>query len=189
MESLREELALAEVELASERSSIGDAGAPGRTRRMSRMHLSDAFAASSSHACVPACMCTHQHTRAGAHALPQLTPTPCNLTRLAFAAAWQLARQATEVDELTAAVDKAAAAAAAAGSSSAGGRDISDVDAELAVLEGQQRQVEGTRDELLRRQGRIKVRRRCAGVATFDDVWRSTACVACRTKQRGTCLC
>lgn len=93
-------------------------------------------------------------------------------------AAWQLARQAAEVDELTAAADKAAAAAAAAGGSSAGGRDVSDVDAELAALEGQQRQVEAARDELMRRQGRIKVWL-CLCAARRD--WCSAAqCALCR---------
>lgn len=71
-------------------------------------------------------------------------------------AGWSIAKQASEVDELQAAADRAAAqAAAAAGAETL--RSLEDLDAELGELERQQRATDLAREELNRRQARIKV--------------------------------
>lgn len=82
----------------------------------------------------------------------EITP----LRRALGEAGWALAKQNQEVDELTAAVEKASAAAAAAGSTAAASRDREDIDADLQAAESQLRHAEIARDDLVKRHSKIK---------------------------------
>jgi hypothetical protein len=84
-------------------------------------------------------------------------PSACTTAPTRPFAGWALSRQAAEVEETAAAAASAeAAAAAAVGSTTV--RDLADLDADLADLEREARTAELARDDLQRRQGRIKVR-------------------------------
>ena len=70
-------------------------------------------------------------------------------------AGWAISNAAAEVDDLTRAAAAAQAAADAAGTGAL--QPVENLDTQLADLESEQRRVEGAREDIIRRQGRIKV--------------------------------